>query len=330
MEHFDTYLHELIAKKLSGQCTEAESAALQQWLDASPENRAEYAILSKLWQDSPAATGPQRQFNVAAAWDKTNQTIQPPVSQPAVSRVKLLYTKYAAAAAILVLLTAGAWWLESRSSLKKHEMAANDGKIKSLELPDKSLVTLRQGARIRYINGYHHEQRIVELEGEAFFEIANDPGHPFLVKTPNESVIEVLGTSFTVQTGKDSTAVIVASGKVKLGLEGDTAALVLGTGQRGIWGNGQLFARKNNDPNFIAWKTGILQFNDQSLLEILPQLADFYAKDIRVDDTYRETASQQKATITFRNQSCDDALHELQLLLGFKYQQDGDTIVISQ
>lgn len=325
MEQFDTYLHELIAKKLSGQCTEAESAALQQWLDASPENREEYAILSKLWLDSPAAAGPQREYNIAAAWDKTTRAIQPPVS-----RVKSLYTKYAAAAAIILLLTAGAWWLESRSSLKKHEMAANDGKIKSLELPDKSMVTLRQGARIRYINGYHHDQRIVELEGEAFFEIASDPGHPFLVKTPNQSVVEVLGTSFTVQTGKDSTAVTVASGRVKLGLEGDTAAVVLGSGQSGIWGNGQLYARKNNNPNFIAWKTGILQFNDLSLLEILPQLADFYAKDIRVDEKYRETASQQKATITFRNQACDDVLHELQLLLGFNYQQDGDTIVITQ
>lgn len=325
MEQFDTYLYELIAKNLSGQCTEAEAATLQQWLDASPGNRAEYETLAKLWRDSPVAAVPQRQYNTAAAWDKASQAIQPPVS-----RVKTLYTKYAAVAAILVLLTAGAWWLETRSSLKKHELAANDGKIKSLELPDKSMVTLRQGATIRYINGYHHNQRIVELEGEAFFEIASDPGHPFLVKTPNQSVIEVLGTSFTVQTGKDSTAVTVASGSVKLGVDGDTAAVILNSGQRGVWGNGLLSANNNHNPNFIAWKTGILQFNDQTLLEILPQLADFYAKDIRVDEKYKETASQQKATITFRNQSCDDVLHELQLLLGFHYQQDGETIVISQ
>lgn len=325
MEQFDTYLYELIAKNLSGQCTEAETAALQQWLEADPGNRAEYEILAKLWHDSPAAAVPQRQYNTAAAWEKASQAIQPPAS-----RVKTLYTKYAAAAAILLLLTAGAWWLETRSSLKKHELAANDGKIKSLELPDKSMVTLRQGATIRYINGYHHNKRIVELEGEAFFEITSDPRHPFLVKTPNQSVVEVLGTSFTVQTGKDSTAVTVASGSVKLGVEGDTTAVILNSGQRGVWGNGLLSANNNHNLNFIAWKTGILQFNDQTLLEILPQLADFYAKDIRVDEKYMETASQQKATITFRNQSCDDVLHELQLLLGFHYQQVGDSIVISQ
>ncbi len=73
---------------------------------------------------SGAETGIQPQ--AAAAWDKTDQAIQ-----PAPSRVKTIYTKYAAAAAILILLTAGgAWWLQTRSSLKKHELAANDGKIK--------------------------------------------------------------------------------------------------------------------------------------------------------------------------------------------------------
>ncbi|WP_158267182.1 FecR family protein [Chitinophaga niastensis] len=325
MEHLDTYIYELIAKKLSDQCNEAESATLQQWLDASADNQAEYAILTQLWQDSPRAITPKREYNTAAAWQKTNKTLQ-----PATGKIRAIGLKYAAAAAILVLLTTGAWWLASRPSLKEQELVANDGKIKSFELPDKSIVTLRQGARIKYINGYHNDQRVVELEGEAFFEIANDPAHPFLVKTPNQSVIEVLGTSFTVQTGKDSTTVIVASGKVKLGAKDDPSAVILASGEKGIWGNGQVSAKHNDDPNFIAWKTGILQFNDQSLLEILPQLADFYAKDIRIDDSYRETASQQKATITFRNQSCDDVLHELQLLLGFHYKQEGDTVVISQ
>ncbi|MFY0256233.1 FecR family protein [Chitinophaga sp. 30R24] len=325
MEPSDTYLHELIAKKLSGQCTEPESAVLQQWLDASPENKAEYELLSKIWQHSDHSSPSLRQYNIDAAWDKTNRYISPVISIRTITK----YRQYAAAAVVVLALVTGTWWL-LHSGGKKHELAANDGKIKSLELPDKSIVTLRQGARIRYINGYHHDQRIVEVEGEAFFEIANDPAHPFFVKTPNQSVIEVLGTSFTVQTGTDSTAVTVASGKVKLSIEGDTTAIILGSGQRGVWGNGQLYARDNNNPNFIAWKTGILQFNDQTLLEILPQLADFYAKDIRVDDQYLETASQQKATISFRNQSCDDVLHELQLLLGFNYKQEGDTIVISQ
>lgn len=324
MEQFDTYYYDLMAKKLSGHCTTAEITELEQWLAASPEHQAEYDILSKIWQDSVPA-GSARTFNPDRAWQKVELATAPAAP---VKRI-VNWKKFSAAAAVIVAVAAASWFF-THTPPKKHELAANEGKIKSIQLPDRSMVTLRQGARIKYINGYHHDKRVVELEGEAFFEIANDPEHPFLVKTANESFIEVLGTSFTVQSTKDSTAVIVATGQVRLGAENDTANVVLNAGQRGVWGNGQLSSRNNNNPNFIAWKTGVLAFNDQSLLEILPQLADFYAKEIRIDSNYQTTAAKQKATITFSNQSCDDALHELQLLLGFNFRHEGDAIVISQ
>ncbi|MCW3465520.1 FecR family protein [Chitinophaga nivalis] len=329
MEQFDTYIHELIVKQLSAQCTETEAAAIQQWLDTSADNKVTYQKLVQIWQDAPRGTLPERQYHTAAAWDKTEAALFPATTTQT-GKVRRMGFRYAAAAAILLLLTAGAWWLASRPSLKQQELAANDGKIKSLQLADKSVVTLRQGARIRYSNGYHHDQRIVELEGEAFFEVANDPGHPFLVKTPNQSVIEVLGTSFTVQAREDQTLVIVASGKVRLGEANNPSAVILTSGQKGVWDKGTVSARDNDNLNFIAWKTGILQFNDQSLVVILAQLADFYGKDIRISDDYQETASKQKATVTFQHQSCDDVLHELQLLLGFNYKQEGDTIVIGK
>jgi transmembrane sensor len=300
---------------------------LAEWLEASPANRTTYDKLQQIWQDSSGAFKPQKQYNAAAAWQKVDATLQ----QAPPARIRFMGARYAAAAALLILLTAGAWWIASRPAAKSlQEMAANDGKIKRVQLADKSVITLRQGARIKYSDDYNGNQRIVELEGEAFFEVANDPSHPFLVKTANQSVIEVLGTSFTVETANSYTHVIVASGKVKLGAIGDTSAVILTSGQKGVWNNGQVSALDNDDPNFMAWKTGILQFNDQSLVEILPQLADFYGKVIRIDDAYKGTASQQKATISFHDQSCDEVLHELQLLLGFNYKQEGDTIVISQ
>ncbi|MDQ0106440.1 ferric-dicitrate binding protein FerR (iron transport regulator) [Chitinophaga terrae (ex Kim and Jung 2007)] len=324
MEQFDTYYYDLMAKKLSGHCTTAEITELEQWLAASPEHQAEYDILSKIWQDSIPADS-ARTYNPDSAWQKIELATAPATPVKPIINWK----KFSAAAAVIVAVASASWFF-THTPLKKHELAANEGKIKSIQLPDRSMVTLRQGARIKYINGYHHDKRVVELEGEAFFEIANDPEHPFLVKTANDSYVEVLGTSFTVQSTKDSTAVIVATGQVRLGAENDGADVVLNAGQRGVWGNGQLSSRNNNNPNFIAWKTGVLAFNDQSLLEILPQLADFYAKEIRIDSNYQTTAAKQKATITFSNQSCDDALHELQLLLGFNFRHEGDAIVISQ
>lgn len=325
MDQIDSYIYEIIAKQLSAASSPEEDSVLQQWLEAAEENRNEYEKIRQIWQDAHKAIRTHQQFDAAAAWKKIDPAQH--AQLPVLKKVRFNAIKYAAAAVLLVLLSAGAWWLASRPSLKVQELAANDGKIKSLELPDRSVITLRPGAHIKYSEG---RRRIVELEGEAYFEVANDPSHPFLVKTPNQSIIEVLGTSFTVNTAGKQTTVVVASGKVKLGMENDTSAVILTSGQKGTWGDGRLSARDNDNPNFMAWKTGILKFNDQSLVEILPQLADFYGKVIRIEDTYHETASQQKATITFHAQSCDEVLHELQLLLGFNYRTEGDTIVISK
>ncbi|RBL90803.1 FecR family protein [Chitinophaga flava] len=320
----DTYIYEIVAKQLSSQSSPEEEVILQQWRDASAENEAEYQKTRQIWQDAPGHLPQQKQFDTAAAWNKVDRALH---QAAPVRTIRMATIKYAAAAVLLIALTAGAWWLASRPSLKVQELAANDGKIKSLELSDKSMITLRPGARIKYSEG---AERVVELEGEAFFEVAVDPHHPFVVKTPNQSIVEVLGTSFTVKTVDAHTTVIVTSGKVKLGMENDTSSVILTSGQKGVWGDGQLSSADNDEPNFMAWKTGILQFNDQSLVEILPQLADFYGKVIRIEDSYQATATQQKATISFQDQSCDEVLHELQLLLGFNYRQEGDTIVISK
>ncbi|MBC9933454.1 FecR family protein [Chitinophaga qingshengii] len=322
----DTYIYEIIAKQLSFTSTPEEDAILREWREASPENEADFQKAGKIWQDAqPHHLPRQKQFDTAAAWAKVDQVLQQPVVSA--KTVRLPVIKLVAAAVLLIALTAGAWWIASRPSLKVQELAANDGKIRTLELADKSVITLRPGARIKYSEG---AERVVTLEGEAFFDVATDPRRPFLVKTPNQSVVEVLGTSFSVKTADAHTTVIVASGKVRLGMENDTSSVILTSGQKGTWGNGELSAVNNDDPNFMAWKTGILQFNDQSLVEILPQLTDFYGKVIRIEDGYQATAAQQKATISFQNQSCDEVLHELQLLLGFNYKQEGDTIVIGK
>ncbi len=325
--NMDTYIYEIIAKKLSSISTPEEEAILQEWREASPDNEAAYAKTVQVWQDAPRSLrlSGNKQFNAAAAWSKVDQVLQQPAT-PA-KTVRMSVVKLAAAAVLLISLSVGAWWIASRPSLKVQELAANDGKIHSLELADKSVITLRPGAKIKYSEG---AERVVTLEGEAFFEVATDPHRPFLVKTPNQSVVEVLGTSFTVKTADAHTTVIVSTGKVKLGMENDTSSVILTSGQKGTWGDGQLSAVNNDNPNFMAWKTGILQFNDQSLVEILPQLADFYGKVIRIEDGYQATAAQQKATISFQDQSCDEVLHELQLLLGFNYKQEGDTIVIGK
>ncbi|MBV8251235.1 MAG: FecR domain-containing protein [Chitinophaga sp.] len=321
--------YELITKKLSGQITPDEDLELSKWLEDKDHQR-EFEQLAKIWKDSNIAPL-KREYNTSAAWAKVEGAIHPGTHQ-ANARIRPMRWKFAAAAAILVLLAGAAWWMMESPShphgLK--ELAANDGKIRALQLDDQSKVTLRPGSSLKYSDNYEGNKRVVNLLGEAYFEITTDASRPFLVKTPDNAVVEVLGTSFVVETSDSSTIVVVTEGKVKLSKNGDEEGVILTSGRKGIIKNGSISAIDNDNPNFLAWKTGTLQFNDQTLVDIVPQLADFYGKEIRIDESYRNVAAKQKATISFRGQSCDVALHELQLLLGFKYRQEGDTIVISQ
>lgn len=328
----NSHIHDLIAKELVSGCSPEEAHLLQQWLDESPANREEYQQIRQLWQDIQPASTPPRSYNTMAAWNKVDSRLQgnQPVLFPVKNR-RSAVLKILTAAAVTVLVAGALWWFKSMHTDKVPQViAANEGKLKSLELEDHSLITLRQGASITYLPGFNQEHRTVRLKGQAYFEVTPDPEKPFLIETPDHSVIEVLGTAFTVHTSDTSTTVVVSNGKVKLSGGNNTGSLILLSGEKGMHQPGKIWQQPNNDINYLAWKTGILQFNDQPLSEILAQVAGFYGKVIKVENTYQQTTTTLKATARFEGQSCVEAMHELQLLLGFKYRQEGDTIIVGQ
>lgn len=328
----------LITKIFSGEHTPEEVALVEAWRQATPENQTAYEQLHRIWQDTGRIPPfPQRTYNTAAAWAKIDPaagqiaSIFPMQENGDGLEVKGRLRRLMSIAAAVLVVIAGAttWWYTHRQDQGLQHVVANQGGNKTVELGDHSKITLREGASISFNKNLQNGERIVHLKGQAYFEVAGDPAHPFRVRTANQSEVEVLGTSFTVASNDSATTVIVASGRVKLTHALDSS-IILETGQQGIARETQLYARRNDNINFMAWKTGVLQFNDATLVEILPQLADFYGKVIRIDPAYRETAATQKATASFSSQSCEEVLHELQLLLGFNYRETGDTIVISR
>jgi transmembrane sensor len=332
MSSDNSHIYDLIAKELASGCSPEEAQVLQQWRDASPANQDEYHQLQQLWQDIKPSATPPRNYNTANAWNKVDNHLRGHDLVPvAGSNTRSLVVKALAAAAVVTLVAGGLWWFTTgRAAHTPQVITANEGKVKSLELEDHSIITLRQGSTITYLPGFNEAHRTVSLQGQAYFEVAPDPAHPFLVETPDHSVVEVLGTAFTVHTSDTSTTVVVSSGKVKLSSDNTPGSLFLVSGERGTTQPGKIWQQPNNDINYLAWKTGILQFNDQPLSEILTQVAGFYGKVIKVENTYQQATTTLKATARFEHESCTETMQELQLLLGFKYREEGDTIIVSQ
>lgn len=164
----------------------------------------------------------------------------------------------------------------------------------SLTLPDGSKVWLNNASSIRYPVAFTGATREVELTGEAYFEIAKDPSHPFRVAvhksantTPIDktSTIEVLGTSFNIMAYDDEGAerTTLIEGSVRF-IHGDASALLKPEEQSVLDEKGSLKTLNHvNVAEITAWKNGYFHFDHSSLATTMRQLARWYDVDVQYE-----------------------------------------------
>ncbi|MCR8561985.1 FecR family protein, partial [Mucilaginibacter sp. BJC16-A38] len=140
-------------------------------------------------------------------------------------------------------------------------------------LPDGSKVWLNSASSFNYPASFKNQkERIVELNGEAYFEVAKDNLHPFIVKTDKQSV-QVLGTHFNINSYPDEPNVktTLAEGSIKVtDLAGETKQLV--PGKMSVLRNGSLTIADANIEEALAWKNGYFRFNDENIQSIMRKL----------------------------------------------------------
>lgn len=149
-----------------------------------------------------------------------------------------------------------------------------------INLSDGTKVWLNSASQLRYPVAYHNGERLVELEGEAYFEVAKDRTKPFKVKS-NGQVVEVLGTHFNVNGYADEPftkttllegAIIVSTTKNKI---------ILKPMQESINKNGELSQHPIADADeAVAWKNGYFQFDDENLESVMRKISRWYDVEI--------------------------------------------------
>src|SRR5699024_2610085 len=127
-------------------------------------------------------------------------------------------------------------------------------------------------------------KRVVEMTGEAYFEIAQDQVMPFEVEVKG-MIVKVLGTHFNIMAYEEDKGVRTAllEGKVRV-TTGEGQEVVLNPGQRAIWDmNGDLAVEKiKNRQQIIAWKNGLFWFENSDINEVMKQLSRWYDVDIEI------------------------------------------------
>ena len=210
-----------------------------------------------------------------------------------ISRVIILKSIKIAAVLLLALSIGSTAYFMGKKQLVKMNMAeiiVDDSGLSKIELSDGSIVTLNRDTKINYPDKFGNDIREVSIEGEAFFEVKHDPVKPFVIHA-GEATIQVLGTSFSVNAypDNDMVEVIVETGKVQFSKKETnfkSYEVILDPGEKGTYINTSRKLTKciNTDPNFLAWKTRKLIFNETSLEEVIKQLNKVYRVKIKTAD----------------------------------------------
>jgi transmembrane sensor len=324
--------NQLIIKYLADECTDREKENLEEWLHQDFKHKTYFQKFEKLWEHGEIKSD---NFNpdVQLALKMIQEKIQAAESNGKVIEFKPGFFYYAKRAAAILIVGAfiglGSYFVREKLSLSNElTELKTTGQKKELLLSDGTKVWLNENSSIRYPEEFKRNKREIYFDGEGYFEVAKDPQRSFIIRSQN-SVTEVIGTSFNVRSfsNEDKIQVTVTSGKVAFyaaSNESDKIFLLKGESGSLEKKTNTITKEKNTDNNFLSWQTGKLIFDNTPMEEVALALSRHYRKIIIATGE----VAHCKFTSSFDNESVDDVIEELRLLLNIEIQNKDSTILL--
>ena len=196
-----------------------------------------------------------------------------------------------------------------------------------LVLPDGSKVWLNSGSTLRFPTAFIGSERIVELKGEAYFDIAKNPKMPFLVRTNNAMDIKVLGTQFNVMAYDDEKNINTTLIEGSVEVLKESGKTTLKPGQEAILNkrSGNIKVASADLEQAIAWKNGYFIFYNENIESIMRKVSRWY----NVDIVYQGNLNNKDFVGTIsRNKNVSELLKMLELTGAIHFSIDGRRITV--
>lgn len=237
--------------------------------------------------------------------------------------ITLLVNKFKNIAAVLLipLLVLAAWNIFNKQAdskdtfVARQEITSPSGIRTKIDLSDGTKVWLNAGSTLKFPVPFTGNERNVELEGEAFFEVYKNKENPFVVLS-NKAKVKVLGTSFNFRSylSDSNVEVVLREGKVLFESEygNKKEEMLMHQGTRLVTNkeSGQIELTKGNINKYIAWHENKLVFDESPIQELALKLERWYGIDVVIDD---EDLHNYRFTTTFENESLQTVLELLEL-----------------
>ncbi|MET6998034.1 FecR family protein [Chitinophaga defluvii] len=335
--------YELLMRFFNGECTREEVVAVENWLATAEE---EWSVMDRLledaWQEPASATlGDADSHRILE--EMKSKLVVPRQKRVTPMRGRILKAM-AAAASIAVMIAIGAgWWYLKKQPVGKatQQLAATwqtikneTGNTRKLVMPDGTAIWLTPYSTLSYNIPYGTISRKVQLEGEAYFEVAPDEQHPFTVYTGNITT-RVLGTTFNIEAYAAEPAIRVSltSGKVMVSntdslqqqqsqvLEpGHMLACYRGTRKMELM---QLAVKDNS-----VWTKGYLVFNDIPLEQAILRVARRYGWTVGYAGN-KNQLPEKKVTAIFRHETGLQIIQNLLFVHGYHCSLNGSNLLIT-
>ena len=316
----------LIMSYLDGQCSAEEARELLLWVAESEENRLYFKALKdqyEVWNLTDFAMPELDEADVEAALDAVNAKIDA-IEEVETNVVQMPWLrrnyKYVSSVAAAFLIALFVGFLVRNNPFNSTVTYAYNGQNESsYVLPDGTSVNFNSESTISYPEHFTKSERSVDFEGVAYFDVAKDETHPFVLHCNNMDV-EVLGTSFLLNAEKNAEryTVDLYTGKVKMTAfdeKGNVLSLVeVNPGERGVWNtsSSELKTMNYSEVKEDELKTEhVLVFNNEMLSKIVEALEYIYKVEIDLG----ESCASKKLTARFSDdESIDEVLETIALV----------------
>jgi transmembrane sensor len=196
-----------------------------------------------------------------------------------------------------------------------------------LVLPDGTRVWLNAASSIQFPTVFRGNERTVTVTGEAYFEVAKEVSHPFIVNINDRMKVEVLGTRFNVNayTDEQSVNTTLLAGSVRV-INGSKTVLLTPDQESEIHNDGKSEVINNADIEaIVAWKNGQFQFESDGITSVMRQLARWYDVDVVYSGDIPEGTFSGEVS---RNTNLSNVLKILELSgLHFKIEDNKVTVL---
>lgn len=336
MEENQDLFYQLLHRRLTGEINQSEELEFQKLMHATPENELLFHRMEDVYLKgvfSPRVKGQKSTFDRLS-----NQLdFEEGVSYETFKRKSRIWRKryFVVAIFIFLLTTASIFYLSTSESNVQQEVAKSEmiqkvnpaGQKARINLPDGSVCWLNSESEIQFLSNFSDSSRNIYLRGEAYFEVAKDKNRPFRVHAPSMT-ITALGTVFNVNSFPDESMEMVTliEGKISVRCEDTFYGEVLPGVAIGYDKHVNISDKFEVNPiEAIGWKSGVLNFDDETYETVFFKLERWYGVKIT---TSGHIPVDLKYKASFQNELLTNVLESMRYGEKFDFKIDGKNVEI--